>query len=75
MYVKFKGLEQSLKFSFEEPHIWSQYALSFVASGCNSRKSHQALVEAANLSDKPTTLLLLAAQQSFSQLLVRTRIC
>ena len=60
-----QSLDKALKFSFEEPHIWSQYALTFHAGGFNTRKSTLTTLEAAKLSKKPTPLLLLGAQQLF----------
>ncbi|CAG7716142.1 unnamed protein product [Allacma fusca] len=59
--------DRALKFSFEEPHVWSQYALTFQAGNINSRKSTHTILEAAKLSKKPTSLLLLGAQQLFSR--------
>lgn len=59
-----------MKYSFEEPYIWSQYGLSFLAAGVNSRKSYKTLIEASQLNIKPTALLLLAAKQALNQLQV-----
>ncbi|CAL8143136.1 unnamed protein product [Orchesella dallaii] len=65
-----ESLEKALKFSFEECHIWTQYGLTFHASGVNNRRSCQTLTEAAKLSKRPTSLLLLAAQENYSRLRV-----
>lgn len=65
------SLEKALKFTFEETHVWTQYALTFHASGVNNRRSCQTLVEAARLHNKPTSLLLLAARENFSRMRVK----
>lgn len=65
------SLEKALKFSFEECHIWTQYGLTFHAAGVNNKRSSQTLVEAAKLSKRPTSLLLLAAQENFNRMKVK----
>jgi len=63
-----ESLDKALKFSFEEAHIWTQYGLTFHAAGHNSKRSIQTLVEAAKISKKPTSLLLMAAKEQFCRL-------
>lgn len=65
------SLEKALKFSFEECHIWTQYGLAFHAAGVNNKRSSQTLVEAARLSKRPTSLLLLAARENFGRMRVK----
>ncbi|CAG0879431.1 unnamed protein product [Darwinula stevensoni] len=59
--------ERAMKFSFEEKHIWSQFALCLYSSGLYPR-SLATLKEAIRLSPSATHLHLLAARTCFEHL-------
>ncbi|XP_021951202.1 tetratricopeptide repeat protein 7B isoform X2 [Folsomia candida] len=67
-----ESMDKALKFSFEEPHLWKQYGLSFHASGHITRRSIATLVEAYKLNPKCTSLLLMAAKEQFTRLNVKS---
>ena len=62
-----QSLERALRFSFEEAHVWQQYALSLVAAGRPERALF-VLEEAVRLNPGQTVLLLLAARTCYQNL-------
>lgn len=61
------SFEKALKFSFNEPHIWKQYALSLISL---SRYQHalNALKDSSKLSPYDTVQLLMSAKICYEQL-------
>ncbi|XP_043210109.1 tetratricopeptide repeat protein 7B-like isoform X1 [Amphibalanus amphitrite] len=62
-----ESLERALRFSFEEAHVWQQYALSLVAAG-RPERALLVLEEAVRLNPGQTVLLLLAARTCYQHL-------
>jgi len=66
-----ESLDKTLKFSFEEAHIWKQVALSLHASNSNSRRSLATLSEAHKLNRKGSTgsaLVLMAVKEAYARM-------
>jgi len=62
-----ESLERALKFSFEDAHIWSQFAYSLIASGKYS-KAVLVLKEVARLSPNDSLPCLMAARVCLERL-------
>ncbi|XP_037079531.1 tetratricopeptide repeat protein 7B-like [Pollicipes pollicipes] len=62
-----ESLERALRFSFEEAHVWQQYALSLAAAG-RPQRAQLVLEEAFRLNPDKAVLPLLAARLCYENL-------
>lgn len=62
-----ESLERSMKFSFEEPHLWKQYALSLLSNG-NYKQSLAVFKEVIRLEPNNSSNYLLAAKLCYEHL-------
>lgn len=62
-----ESLERSMKFSFNEPHLWKQYALSLLSIG-NYKQALSVLKEVMRLEPENSTNFLIAAKLCYEHL-------
>ncbi|XP_067941615.1 tetratricopeptide repeat protein 7B-like isoform X2 [Watersipora subatra] len=62
-----EALERAMKFSYEEPHVWYQFALSLIETGKFDR-AYLVLKECHRIVPKDFTILLLQAKLCYDKL-------